>query len=380
MLNYQQYRYEEIGISVQLSAFAPEAKVGEFHAMLHVEPREDGFHGQLIRLQDGERRLLSQPELEGARIVMRRTFLSDAANQQAMMNGDGDEASSCIQQPPLDGSKISVWLYLQRGTEVTADHGFTLCRHNGYTHLWRMGMTAPSGDPAQQTEQLLTAYARQLEAFGAMMADNCVRTWFFVQDVDTQYAGMVAARRRVFDLHGLTRDTHYIASTGIGGRNGDPKAHIQFGAYALNGFQPGQQRYLYAPSHLNPTYEYGVTFERGVRMTYGDRAHVFVSGTASIDNHGRVVHEGDVRRQTQRMWDNVEALLSEAGATFADMMQIVVYLRDVADYAVVRQLFAEKFPGMPCIITLAPVCRPTWLIEMECIAVMPAKEKLYRAF
>lgn len=380
MLNYQQYRYEEIGISVQLSAFAPEAKVGEFHAMLHVEPREDGFHGQLIRLQDGERRLLSQPELEGARIVMRRTFLSDAANQQAMMNGDGDEASSCIQQPPLDGSKISVWLYLQRGTEVTADHGFTLCRHNGYTHLWRMGMTAPSGDPAQQTEQLLTAYARQLEAFGATMADNCVRTWFFVQDVDTQYAGMVAARRRVFDQHGLTRDTHYIASTGIGGRNGDPKAHIQFGAYAIKGFQPGQQRYLYAPSHLNPTYEYGVTFERGVRMAYGDRAHVFVSGTASIDNHGRVMHEGDVRRQTQRMWDNVEALLSEAGATFADMMQIVVYLRDVADYAVVRQLFAEKFPSMPCIITLAPVCRPTWLIEMECIAVMPAKEKLYRDF
>lgn len=380
MLNYQQYRYEEIGISVQLSAFAPEAKVGEFHAMLHVEPREDGFHGQLIRLQDGERRLLSQPELEGARIVMRRTFLSDAANQQAMMNGDGDEASSCVQQPPLDGSKISVWLYLQRGTEVSVDRGFTLCRHNGYTHLWRMGMTDPSGDPAQQTEQLLTAYARQLEAFGATMADNCVRTWFFVQDVDMQYAGMVAARRRVFDQHGLTRDTHYIASTGIGGRNGDPMAHIQFGAYAIKGFQPGQQRYLYAPSHLNPTYEYGVTFERGVRMAYGDRAHVFVSGTASIDNHGRVVHEGDVRRQTQRMWDNVEALLSEGGATFADMMQIVVYLRDVADYAVVRQLFAEKFPGMPCIITLAPVCRPTWLIEMECIAVTPAKEKLYRDF
>lgn len=380
MLNYQQYRYEEIGISVQLSAFAPEAKVGEFHAMLHVEPREDGFHGQLIRLQDGERRLLSQPELEGARIVMRRTFLSDAANQQAMMNGDGDEASSCVQQPPLDGSKIAMWLYLQRGTEVTAERGFTLCRHNGYTHLWRMGMTDPSGDPAQQTEQLLTAYARQLEAFGATMADNCVRTWFFVQDVDTQYADMVVARRRMFDRHGLTRDTHYIASTGIGGRNGDPMAHIQFGAYAIKGFQPGQQRYLYAPSHLNPTYEYGVTFERGVRMTYGDRAHVFVSGTASIDNCGRVMHEGDVRRQTQRMWDNVEALLSEAGATFADMMQIVVYLRDVADYAVVRQLFAEKFSGMPCIITLAPVCRPTWLIEMECIAVTPAKEKLYRDF
>ena len=45
-----------------------------------------------------------------------------------------------------------------------------------------------------------------------------------------------------------------------------------------------------------------------------------------------------------------------------------------ADYAVVNQLFEEKFGGnagrkaTPFILVNAPVCRPGWLIEMECMA------------
>ena len=204
---------------------------------------------------------------------------------------------------------------------------------------------------------------------GATLADNCVHTWFFVRDVDTQYAGMVKARRDNFAQQGLTEHTHYIASTGIGGLPADTHALIQMGAYAIIGLRPGQQRYLYAPTHLNPTYEYGVTFERGTCVEYGDRAHVLISGTASIDNHGNVMHVGDIVRQTHRMWENVETLLREADSSYEDVMQMVVYLRDIADYDIVQQMFSERFPSIPMVIALAPVCRPMWLIEMECMAV-----------
>ena len=119
----------------------------------------------------------------------------------------------------------------------------------------------------------------------------------------------------------------------------------------MTGLPPAQQRYLYAPSHLNRTIDYGVTFERGTLVEYGDRGHIYISGTASIDNQGRVVHPGDIVRQTERMWENVGALLAEGGMTFGDMAHIIVYLRDMADYAVVRQMFTERFPGTPCVIT-----------------------------
>ena len=227
---------------------------------------------------------------------------------------------------------------------------------------------------------MLEDYEKTLESSNATLADNCIRTWFFVRDVDTQYAGMVKARRENFIEQGLTEQTHYIASTGIGGLPADTKSLVQMDAYSITGFEPSQQRYLYAPTHLNPTYEYGVTFERGTLMEYGDRRHVFISGTASINNKGEVVHIGNIVKQTERMWENVEKLLEEAGATFGDVMQMIVYLRDTADYLTVKQMFAERFPNTPMVITLAPVCRPTWLIEMECIAVSSNDNNKYKNY
>ena len=191
---------------------------------------------------------------------------------------------------------------------------------------------------------------------------------------------MVKARKANFAKQGLTEQTHYISSTGIGGLPSDTRALVQMETYALTGFQPEQQRYLYAPTHLNPTYEYGVTFERGTVMEYGDRAHVFISGTASINNKGEVVHTGHIMKQTERMWENVGKLLEEAETSFDDVAQIIIYLRDTSDYLMVKDMFDRRFPDIPKIITLAPVCRPAWLIEMECIAIKERRNDGFRNF
>ena len=379
-MKYESTYLEDLGVTLQSAAFGPESGVPEWHLILHVEPRGELFEGQMRRIYAAEDRILEMPEFAGARYIMKRYFLSDSTNQQPLMRQDPNVAVSVIQQQPMDGSKIAVWLYLQRGMEVSMEHGMTVARHNGYTHLWKMGMCSSEGDSAQQTRKLLLDYEDGLAHFGATLADHCIRTWFFVRDVDTQYGGLVRARRENFIEQGLTEKTHYISSTGIGGNPAETKALIQLGTYAITGFEPSQQHYLYAPTHLNPTYEYGVTFERGTVVEYGDRAQVFISGTASINNRGEVVHVGDIVRQTHRMWENVGKLLEEGDASFDDVMQIIVYLRDTADYELVRRMCAERFPLIPTVITLAPVCRPTWLIEMECIAVKERQNPEYRDF
>ena len=209
----------------------------------------------------------------------------------------------------------------------------------------------------------------QLAQEGCTLADNCVRTWLFVNDIDLNYGGVVRARNQVFFTQGLTHDTHYIASTGIGGRAQDPCVLTQMDNYAVAGLKPGQMHYLYAPTHLNRTSDYGVSFERGTYIDYDDRRHVFISGTASIDNKGQIVHPKNVEMQTRRLWENVEALLSEAGCSFDDVAHMIVYLRDTADYLTVRRLYEERFPQKPVIIVHAAVCRAGWLVEMECMAV-----------
>lgn len=379
-MEYNKVYWEDLGVRAEIAAFAPQGKIGEFHAILHVEPRCELFEGQLARIYEGERRLVDLPRIAGSAPILKRYFLSDSTNQQPLMRQETDCAVSVIQQPPLDGSKIAVWIYLQKGSKVANTGGMIVAEHNGYRHLWKMGMHEHKGDSAWQTESLLINYEEILENFGATLAGNCIRTWFFVRDVDTQYAGMVKARKENFREQGLTEQTHFISSTGIGGSPADTRALVQMGTYALTGFVPAQQRYLYAPTHLNPTYEYGVTFERGTVMEYGDRAHVFISGTASINNKGEVVHVGDIVKQTERMWENVNTLLEEGGAAFDDVMQIIVYLRDICDYPVVKAMFDRKFPDTPHVITLAPVCRPTWLIEMECIAVTERRNADFRDF
>ena len=379
MIVYQSKNIEEIGARIEWAHFMA-GEVEEVHAMLHVESRCELFEGQMARIQQAEKIFMEMKDAQGSSIVFKRYFLSDAANQVPIIQEHDACTISYIQQPPLDGSKVAVWIYMQKGTEVKPMNNSTVVRHNGYQHVWTFGLMDPtSATSYMQTWQILFIYVDILNLFHATLEANCIRTWFFVRDVDTQYGGLVKSRKECFVEQGLTPETHYIASTGIGGTPSNTKALVQLDSYSMTGFEPEQRRYLYALSHLNRTIEYGVTFERGTLIQYGDRNHIYISGTASIDNRGEVLHVGNVQQQISRMWENVEALLCEGGMRFDDVMQIIVYLRDGADYQLVKNLFDQKFPHIPTVITLAPVCRPTWLIEMECIAVKKAKNQ-YRDF
>ena len=276
-MDYKSNNIEELGVKIELTHFTA-GEVTELHAILHVEPRVEMFEAQLARLQQGEEALMEMDEVKGAKVVFKRYFLSDATNQAPLINEQDNCTTSYIQQPPLDGSKVAVWLYLQRGTDIRLMEGSAVVSHNGYQHIWTMGLMDTTSDTSyMQTWKTLLSYIDTLKQFGATLERNCIRTWFFVRDVDTQYGGLVKSRRECFVEQGLTPETHYIASTGIGGSPYDPKALVQLDSYAMTGFEPQQQRYLYGLSHLNRTIEYGVTFERATLMQYGDRNHVFIA-------------------------------------------------------------------------------------------------------
>ncbi|MDE6854694.1 MAG: hypothetical protein K2J38_06510, partial [Muribaculaceae bacterium] len=95
----------------------------------------------------------------------------------------------------------------------------------------------------------------------------------------------------------------------------------------------------------------------------------YISGTASIDNKGEIVHPGDVSRQLDRMSENIDVLLHEAGCTRRDLIYGILYVRDPTDARTAHEHVAKEYPGLPCTVVLAPVCRPGWLVEMECAAI-----------
>lgn len=370
--------------SIQLFRYEVANGVSEYHAILRVTNPRLTFTEQIESLQAAYDHLVSE-ELPGAVAVLKRYFLSDAANQANVLLATQVEHSDCalsiVEQPPLDGTKVALWVYLQTDVQTrTLPHGDYEVSHGGYRHLWSASNFNKASKSEYQTRLLLNDYVMRLAEQGCSLADNCIRTWFFVQNVDVNYGGVVKARNEVFLTQNLTEKTHFIASTGIAGRHADHEVLVQMDAYAVDGVQKEQIHYLYAPTHLNPTYEYGVSFERGTYIDYGDRRHVFISGTASINNRGEIMYPGDIRRQTERMWENVETLLAEAECSFEHVGHLIVYLRDIADYTVVQEMFEERFPNIPKVYLLAPVCRPGWLVEMECMAVKSIHNEAYKPY
>ena len=357
-------------------------EVTEYHAMIHVTGVRLTYARQLEAVMNAYHalvdRLPGQPQA-----VFKRYFLSDAANQadDIIVADVTDCAKSIIQQAPLDGTKVALWVYLMTGVQTgLSKSGLYEVRHGAFRHLWNASAHNLATNSEYQTRLLFNEYNMQLLEEGCTLKDNCMRTWLFVNDVDLNYGGVVRARNQVFFTQGLTVDSHFIASTGIGGRQQDANVLTQMDNYAIDGIRPEQIHYLYAPTHLNRTSDYGVSFERGTYIDYADRRHVLISGTASINNKGEIMYPRDVERQTHRMWENIETLLAEAGCTYDDVAEMVVYLRDVADYELVRSLYEERFHGRPYVIVHAAVCRPGWLVEMECMAVRRNDNAPFPAF
>lgn len=373
-MNFRTIITDSSRATVRLAEFAPAGGSKEYNLMITTRLR-GAFTEQvdsLIRSFDEVREQL--PEVA---VMFGRWLVSDAANQMGELPEKVcGRRLSVIEQPPLDGSKVVLWLWLVEGAQIVGE----ALRHGDYTHLWAVDYRGASEGSEAQSREILERYTDLLAKEGCALADDCIRTWFYVQDVDNNYGGLVRARREFFEQCGLRRDTHYIASTGIEGRNGAVGSLVTMDAYAVRGLNKGQIQFLYAPEYLSPTADYGVTFERGTALRYGDRKHLFISGTASIDAKGEVVHVGDVARQTERMICNIEALLAEGGATMNDVQMAIVYLRDMGDYEQIARLLAERLPEIPYTVTLAPVCRPKWLIEMECVAAVAEGDARFAKF
>jgi enamine deaminase RidA (YjgF/YER057c/UK114 family) len=367
-MKYYSTVWEDLTVEVSYSSFV--ADFPEYHAIMNLygDIACDAAE-QFRRIEVGVERLL-QTLPQGLGVAFKRYFISDLSNQTQYIDvNQGYTAVSVVQQQPLSGAKLAVWLYIAPSDAITRSGNATVITHAGLRHLIHTGLCTEVGNSKAQTEHIFRSYAAMLAAEGCTLERNCLRTWVFVRDIDMHYAGMAKVRRELFADEGLTKDTHFIASTGIEGRQSSSPSIVSMDAYAVHGLLPEQIRYLHAPSHLNPTHEYGVTFERGTAIRYPDRRHVLISGTASIDNTGQIVHPYNVLKQAARMMENIGALLDEAGASFNNVAFLLLYLRDIADYVSVNNYFNTLYPSLPKLILLAPVCRPGWLIEAECMAV-----------
>ncbi len=333
--------------------------------------------------------------LSDATAVFCRIFLSDILNQkfallESALYGQlhGSCALSIIEQRPVGCGPVSLLTYHIRDPSHAVAKQLSYSTSDGWRNdlvvkgrNYSLLLTAnhTSGDDLDahaQTKTIFDALNSLIEQNGMTLLDNGIRTWVYVRDLDNHYKDMVCARRECFAEHGLTETTRYLASTGILGMTYSPEKIISVDSLSVGGLAAGQIVRMEALSHLAPTILYGVTFERGLRVRFGDRSHLHVSGTASINTKGEVLHEGDAELQTRRAIDNVRALLEAQSATLDDLAYVIAYVRNTHDRRQVRNVLDEELGGeIPLVFTEAAVCRPAWLMELEGVAIIPDKNE-----
>jgi aminoacrylate peracid reductase len=97
---------------------------------------------------------------------------------------------------------------------------------------------------------------------------------------------------------------------------------------------------------------------------------VYVSGVLALDAAGQLVGAGDVKAQTRHVLDGIKAVVEAAGGSLDDVVYNAIFLKDLADYAAMNEVYAGYFPSRPparyCI--RADLVKPEFLVEISSIA------------
>ncbi len=346
-------------------------------------------------------------------VVSQTVFLAEIGKKQLLRRelaefyGSDLPASTYVPQAPCGGGQLAIELHAvaSDGTaplEIrrSGDRA-TRVRYDGLDWLM-LGNIVPGESPVGSYERSKSAFAEldaelQKQNF---QVEQLLRTWLYqghlvLPEGDTQrYKELNRARTDFFESRNFLAPLlpkHYQgpivypASTGIGADDVD----LSVGGIALT----TQRKDVFAVPLENPNqtpaFDYGAVyspqspkFSRAMLLKSGEAVRIFVSGTAGItDSESR--YDDDPEMQTRLTLENIEALVSGSNMRrhgidgfetgLSDFLSLRVYIKRPADAEAVRALCEARCPNVPILYTVADVCRPELLVEIEGIAAPRAR-------
>ncbi len=115
------------------------------------------------------------------------------------------------------------------------------------------------------------------------------------------------------------------------------------------------------------------TYSHAVRVEAADTTWIYVSGQVALDPQGNLVAPNDLRAQTERVFENLKAILESNGATFDDVVKITTFVTTLEDLDGMREVRARYLPKEPpasTAVQISALVLPDAVIEIEAVAVI----------
>jgi reactive intermediate/imine deaminase len=107
--------------------------------------------------------------------------------------------------------------------------------------------------------------------------------------------------------------------------------------------------------------------------TRGSRS-IYISGQIAFDKQGQLVGLGDMKAQTEQVFQNLQHALAAVGASFSDVVKVTYFLTDMSQIQAVREvrsryLDSANLPASTA-VEVRQLVNKDLLIEIEAIAVV----------
>lgn len=105
----------------------------------------------------------------------------------------------------------------------------------------------------------------------------------------------------------------------------------------------------------------------------GAQSTLFVSGQGPISPDGELIGEGEFEAQARQVFENLQTVLGDAGASFDSIVRITVYLTDIGklrDFGRIKAEFIQGAQPASTALEVSSLALPGMMIEVDAIAVM----------
>ncbi len=118
-------------------------------------------------------------------------------------------------------------------------------------------------------------------------------------------------------------------------------------------------------------------YSHGIKVGLGDSEMIFITGQIAMDSSGQAVSPGAFTSQTEFIFQNIEKILKEGGASINDVVKATIFVTDVSKFkeiSAVRNKYFETAKPVSTFVEISKTVKEGCEVEIEVIAIKQ-KEK-----